>query len=161
MAITKVKRSKFMTFLNVQPGSTAKYALIGEGVTTGEIGYNAQTEEEIYIHQDSGVTDITAYKPTMPVEATATQGDEVFDFVDKLRMDRAVLGDAITDIVNVWLYQAEQSGSWPAEKQTVAVSIDSFGGEGGKPAKIKYTLNYQGDPVKGKFNPTTKTFEAG
>ena len=104
MAAVKVKRSKLMTFLNVQPSSTAKYALIGDGVTNAEIGYNAQTEEEIYIHQDSGVTDITAYKPTMPVEATATQGDEVFDFVDKLRMDRAVLGDAITDIVNVWLY---------------------------------------------------------
>ena len=72
MAAVKVKRSKLMTFLNVQPSSTAKYALIGDGVTNAEIGYNAQTEEEIYIHQDSGVTDITAYKPTMPVEATAT-----------------------------------------------------------------------------------------
>lgn len=158
MGTVKVKRSKFATFINVTPSASATYQLIGMGVTTGEIGYNAETEEEIYIHQDSGTTDITAYKPTMPVEATAIQGDPVFDFVDKLRIDRAVLGDAVTDIVNVWLYQEEQTGAWAAEKQTVAVSIDSFGGEGGKPAKIKYTLNYQGDPVKGTFNPTTKTF---
>ena len=161
MAVSKVKRSEFMTFMNITPGSSATYHIVGEGVTNAEIGYNAETEEEIYIHQDSGVTDITAYKPTMPVEATAVQGDPVFDFVDKLRINRSVLGDAVTDVVNVWLYQEDQSGAWPAEKQTVAISIDSFGGEGGKPAKIKYTINYQGDPQKGTFNPATKTFTPG
>lgn len=161
MAVSKVKRSKFATFMNITPEATETYELIGEGVTNAEIGYNAETEEEIYIHQDSGVTDITAYKPTMPVEATAIQGDKVFEFVDKLRINRSVLGDAVTDIVNVWLYQTEQTGAWPAEKQKAAISIDSFGGEGGKPAKIKYTINYQGDPIKGTFNPSTKKFTPG
>lgn len=161
MTVQKVKRSKFMTFINITPSEAeATYELLGEGITSGEIAYNPETEEEIYIHQDSGTTDVTGYKPNMPVEGTAMAGDPVYDFIDGLRMNRAILADAKTDIVNVWLYKTEVGGAWPAEKQNVSIAVNTFGGDGGGSAKINYTINYQGDPVKGTFNPTTKAFTA-
>jgi hypothetical protein len=156
----KIKRSDVKHFLNTGTTETPVWSLIGEGVTTGAIEYNPQTVEEIYIHQDSGTTLIESYKPTMPVEATAVAGDAAFDYIDGLRQTRAVLDEAKGEVVNVWLYETETTGTWPAEKQAVNISIESFGGDGGKSAKVNYTLNYVGDPVIGTFNPTTKTFVA-
>ena len=55
MATEKVKRSKLAMFLNTA-GAEAEapvYSLIGEGVTEQTIGYNPQTSDETYIHQDS------------------------------------------------------------------------------------------------------------
>jgi hypothetical protein len=160
MTVTTVKRSDFKTFLNTGTTETPVWSLIGEGITTGSINYNPQSSEEIYIHQDSGTTTIDGYKPTFPVEATAKKGDAAFDFVDAKRKARAVGGDAQAEIVNVWLYETEATGAWPAEKQNVNIQIDEFGGDGGQSAKINYTLNYMGDPVPGTFNPSTLAFVA-
>lgn len=161
MATGKVKRSLFRTFINIGTIVAPDYALLGEGITTGEIQYNPQTLEETYIHEDSGVTEIESYRPTMPIEASCINGDEVFEFVDALRKERAVLEDAKTDIVNVWLYEVATLGEYPAEKQDVSIQIDSFGGAGGETNKINFTINFLGDPVVGTFNPTTAVFSLG
>lgn len=158
MTVSTVKRSQFKAFLNILPSGSASYKLVGDGITTGVINYNPQTLEETYIHQDSGSTEIESYRPNFPIEATAKAGDDVFDFIDDLRQARAVLDDAKTDVVLVYLYEAPVLGEYPAEKQNVSIQIDSFGGDGGASAKINYTINFIGDPVLGTFNPTTLAF---
>lgn len=157
----KVKRSKIAMFMNVAKGaSDPQWALIGDGVTEQTIGYNPSTSEEVYIHQDSGSTDVESYKVSIPTPTTAIKGDEVFEYVDGLRIDRAVLADAETDIVIVYLYKDETSGAYPAEKNRCSIQIDDFGGAGGESAKINYTINLKGNPIKGTFNPATKQFTA-
>ena len=153
-----VKRSQFATFMNVAPESTADYKQIGDGITSAVVNYNPQVLEETYIHQDSGTVEVESYRPNMPIEATAKSGDDVFDFVDALRQARAVLDDAKTDIVMVYLYETPSGSEYPAEKQYVSIQIDSFGGDGGSSTKINYTINFIGDPIYGTFNPTTKAF---
>ena len=155
---SSVKRSNFKTFMNTTPDSTATYSLVGDGITAATVNYNPQTLEETYIHQDSGSVEVESYRPTLPIEAIAKAGDDVFDFVDELRQARAVLDDAKTDVVLVYLYETAVSGEYPAEKQTVSIQIDDFGGDGGGSAKINYTINFIGDPVKGTFNPSTLAF---
>lgn len=162
MAGTTVKRSEFATYVNISSGSVASYALLGDGITAASINYNPQTNEEIYIHETSGTTQVESYKPTMPIDATMKINDDVQDFIDTMRQARAVLGDAETDIVNVWLYETPTgSGSaaqYPAEQQDVSVQFESFGGDAGTGAKTNFTFNFLGDPVIGKFNPTSKEF---
>ena len=155
-----VRRSQFQVFMNVVPSGTADYALIGDGVTSGTINYNPQTLEETYIHQDSGTTEVESYRPQFPVEQTCKKGDDVWDFVEDLRRKRAVLDDAKTDIVLVYLYETAVGGAYPAEKQTVSIAIEDYGGDGGSSNKINYTINFVGDAVQGTFNPTTRTFTA-
>lgn len=153
-----VRRSQFKTFLNTGTAEAPTWSLIGDGVTTASINYNPQTSEEVYIHEDSGTTQIESYKPTMPLEATAKKGDPAFDYVDNLRKTRAVLSAAEGEVVNVWLYETPTDGEYPAERQKVSIQIDEFGGDGGSAAKISYTLNFMGDPIIGTFNPSTLTF---
>lgn len=158
MTATKIKRSEFKTFMNIAPSSTASYKLIGDGVTTGKINYNPKTTDETYIDQDSASISVDSYAPVMPIEATAKNGDDVFEFVDALRKARAVLSAAETNIINVWLYETATLGEYPAEKQSISIQIDDFGGDGGVAAKINYTMNFIGAAVLGTFNPTTKAF---
>jgi hypothetical protein len=157
----KIKRSLFAIFMNTTPSTeTATYALMGQGITSQKVDYGPETSDETYVSEDSGTTDVESYKPKISTQQTAIQGDSVFDFVDGLRQKRAVLGDARTDIVMVNLYGTATTGAYPAEKNTVSIQIDDFGGDGGKSVEINYTVNMVGNPVKGTFNPTTKTFTA-
>ncbi len=157
---TKIKRALVKTFLNTTPSTTATYNLIGDGVLSGQIAYNPKVTEETYIHETNASVSVDSYAPKLPLEMTAKSGDAVFEYIDGLRKARAVLSDAESDIVNVWLYETPSTGEYPAEKQTVAIQIDDFGGDGGDSVKINCTINFVGDPVSGTFNPLTKTFTA-
>jgi len=156
--MAKIKRSQVMTFMNTTPSAAATYSLIGDGVTGGSISYNPQVEEETYIHQDSATITVESYSPKLSLEASAVSGNAVFEFIDALRVARAVLADAQTDIVNVWAYESGGPTAYPAEKQNVSIQIDEFGGEGGSSVKINYTVNFIGDPIPGTFNASTLTF---
>jgi len=134
--------------------------LINSGVTTGAINYNPRTSEEQYIAEDNASVVVEGYAPNMPIEAACVSGDDVFEFVDTLRKARAILDDAETDVVNVWLYETPTGTAYPAEKQEVSIQIDSFGGDGGVAARINYTINYIGDPVVGMFDTANNTFTA-
>lgn len=158
MAGTKVKRSQVQTFLNTTPAASATYKLLGDGVVSGKINYNPKTSEETYVHEDTATIAVESYAPTLPVEMTAMNGDDVFEFIDNLRKTRAVLGDAETDIVNVWMYETGGPTAYPAEKQDVSIQIDDFGGDGGQAAKINFTINFVGTPVAGTFNASTSAF---
>lgn len=160
---TKIKRSEIKTFIDTVPSGGLgfeTYNLLADGVTTGKINYNPKTTEETYINADSATISLESYAPTMPVEATAKSGDPVFEFIDALRVARAVLGDAETTIVNVWLYETPTGTAYPAEQQAVSIQIDDFGGDGGQATKINFTINFLGDPVVGTFDTANSSFTA-
>lgn len=154
----KIKRSQLAIFLNTGTKVAPVWNLIGEGVTEQTINYNPQTSEEIYVHQDSGNTNVESYKPNIPTPMTAIKGDPVFDYVDAIRKGRKVLADAESDVCIVYLYETATAGAYPAEKNACSIQVDDFGGPGGESAKINFTINLNGDPEDGTFNPTTKTF---
>lgn len=160
--MAKVKRSLVQHWLNTGTLLSPVWSQIGEGVTTGKITYNPKTADETYIHEDSATITMESYAPNMPIEATAIEGDAIFEFVDNIRKTRAVLSAAETEVVNVWAYKTPAGGYYRAEKQSVSIQIDDFGGEGGAATKINFTLNYIGDPVVGIFKTAaTATWEAG
>ena len=158
MALSKVKRSQIATYLNTSTTTGAVYSLVGLGVTTGKIEMGPKVTEETYIHQDTSTTSIDSYSPNMKMEMTAVTTDAVYVYVDNLMRTRATLAAAETDIVTAYYYQSSTTGGYPADRQAVAIQIDDFGGDGGQPAKINYTINYVGDPIPGTFNTGTSAF---
>jgi hypothetical protein len=160
MASTTVKRSQFATFLNTGTDAAPVWSLIGDGVTSAKVNYNPQTIEEVYIHQDSGSTEVESYKPTLPLEMKCKKGDPAWDALDALRKSRAILDEAQKEICMVYLYETAVAGAYPAERQSVSVQVDDFGGDGGTANVLNVTLNFRGDAAQGTFDPTTKTFTA-
>ena len=67
-------------------------------------------------------------------------------YLEGLRTDRAVQGDAETQILEVDLSAASPH---PAELNNAVVAIDTFTVEGGKPQQLSVTIDYNGDPTKG------------
>ena len=153
----KIKRSLVQTFIDTVP-DTENYELLGEGVVSGQVNYNPKVLEETYVSEDTANISVESYAPTMPIEMTCVAGDAVFEFIDALRKTRAILGDAETTIVNVWMYEAGGPSAYPAEQQTVSIQVDDFGGEGGEATKLNFTINYIDDPVTGTFDAATKAF---
>jgi hypothetical protein len=132
-------------------------------VVTGRLGYDPKITNETYIDEDNASITIDGYAPTFPIDMVARVNDPpaVFEFIDSLRKSRAILEDAETEICNVLLYQTPAGGYYYAEKQAVSIQVEDFGGEGGSPARINYTINFLGDPVSGIFKPAAPaTFEA-
>ena len=156
--MAKIKRSEFATYINTTPASTATYVLLGEGITDAGISYNPDILDEVYIHEDNATKEVQSYAPEMGLDMSADVDDDAFVYLDGLRIARATLGAAETDIVNVWLYETPSGDSYAAEKQDVSVSFEDFGGEGGTAAKLTCTLNYRGDPVDGDFDVVLKAF---
>lgn len=165
--MAKIKRSELKHFLNITPESphvlgsaSATYALLGDGVTDSEVDYNGENTEETYIADDNATITVDSFAPTFPVKMTAMRGDDAFIFIDQLRLDRAVLGDAETDMVEVRIYESGGPTAYPAEQQKVAIAIDDLGDEGGAPVKLNFVVAYIGEPVPGTFNASSKVFTA-
>jgi hypothetical protein len=157
----KIKRSQFRTFINTGTALVSNYKLMGDGVTDASIDYNPSLTTEQYITEDSSTTSLDSYAPSMPIDATAKLGDEVFAYVDAMRKDRAIQAAANTDIINVWLYEIAldlYDTIFPAEQQNVTIAINNFGGAANVGNKINYTLHYQGDPVVGTFDIVSRVF---
>lgn len=160
MTTPKIRRSKFKSYLNTGTAMSPTWSLIGDGVTTGKVNMNPKTTEENYIHEETASMSLDSYAPNMPIKQTAKEGDPVFEMAFDLYQERSILGDAEKELIHVYLFQTPADGWYPAEKQSVAISIDDVGGDGGKPVEINYTLNYNGDGTPGWFNPVTAAFVA-
>jgi hypothetical protein len=151
--MSKIKRSLIKTFLRTGSVGTPAWKLIGDGVTSAKINMNPKTLEETYITEDNANISVESYAPNLPIEMTAIHDDPAFVYLDVLRKARSVMESTETDIVNVWLYNASAGGWYPAEKQSVSIQTDDFGGDAGSAAKLNYTINFMGDPELGIFKP--------
>lgn len=151
MAIEKIKRSLFASFMDTKTGSdTTAWARFGKGVTSQTITYNPESTSEQYIDEDSATTSIDSYAPTMNGAMTAYKGEPIFEYVDGLRKKRAVGADAETDVLLVYIYDKSETGNtYAAEKQHVSVQIDDFAGDAGGGLPVNFTVNFMGDSEQG------------
>lgn len=156
--MAKIKRSLVKSFLNTNTVLSPTWSLISEGVSSATVNMNPNVLTETYIGNDNATITVESYAPTMPVEASAIAGDAVYAWIDALRKGRDVLTDAETEVVNVWLYETPALGIYYAEKVSVSVQCDSFGGDAGTAAKLPYTINYLTAPVVGGFDPSGLVF---
>ena len=157
-----IKRSKIAEFINVGTKETQKWARIGHGVAENTISYNANVVTETFIHQDNASNSVDSYAPQIPVTQYAYKGDEVFDYVDKLRKNRATGTECETQLLIVYVYDTEDNTSYGAELNDIAIQVDSYGGAGGERAQIAYNILFNGDPTQGTatLKDGTPTFTA-
>lgn len=161
--VKAIKRSKFAEFLNTTPGSsTPTWSRIGKGVSENTISYNANVVTETFIHEDSASNSVDSYAPQIPVTQYAYKGDPVFDFVDGLRKKRATGTDCETQLLMVYVYDTADDTSYVAERNEVAIQVDTYGGTGGERNQIGYNILFNGDPTTGTATITsgTPTFTA-
>lgn len=159
--LRKINRDEWQDFLDINPsGETPSWKIIGVGITDKSTDYNAEKTEEKWIIERTKRTAIDSYGPSSGVEQTAYKGDEVFEFIDNIRYRMLTGTDAQTHLLEVDKYSVTNEESTPtyrARMWDVAIEINSNGGE---TAKIKYNIDYSGDPTFGTvtFNKGVPTF---
>lgn len=149
MAMEKIKRSLFATFINTTPGDgEATWAKMGKGITSQSVSYNPKVTTEQYIDEDNATSSVDSYAPSLDGTQTCYKGDPVFTYIDGLRQDRAVGAELETEVLFVYLYDGAEN-AYKAEKNKCVIQIGEFGGEGGGNVQLTYTIGLNGDPEKG------------
>ena len=145
----KIRSSLARRFLNIGTVDTPVWALLNKGIPEMSTAYNPETTSETYIAEDNASNSVDSYAPNAAITQTAFADDDVFDFVDNLRITRAIQEDAKAEILDVFLYREENATTYVAEKNAVTIQIDNFDVTGGAPASIAYTILFDGDPISG------------
>ena len=137
-SIEKVKRSQFLTFLDVSATTTPSWKVLGIGITDYGIDYNPQVDTEKWIIEDNARNDHTSNEKQSSVTQKIYKGDPCFEFVEKAR-DQLNYKSKVLD-VDRW----NGTGStYPAKLSNVIITVNTWMGE---EATIEYDMYYDGDP---------------
>ena len=161
--VEKIKRSLFATFINTTPGQTTEtWARMGKGITSQKISYNPNVTTEQYIDEDNAYSSVDSYAPALDGTQTCYKGEPVFEYIDRLRKNRAVGGDLETQVLFVYLYDGT-ADSYKAEKNNCVIQLGEYGGDGGGNVQMTYTVGLNGDPEVGtaKIASGNVTFTKG
>lgn len=155
--IKKIKRSELAHFLNTGTSQAPTWSRFGKGVTSQSVSMNPTVNTEQYIDEDSATASIEAYAPVINTPQTAFRGEPVFEYILNKYRTRAIGADAEGEILEVHLFEGDNTSGYWAQKQKVVISITDWGGEAGNPVSVTYDLNYVGDPEIGTVKITDKT----
>ena len=156
-----IKRSQLAEYLNVSGVLDApQWERIGFGVESKNTDFAPEVEEMQYIHEDSATSNVKSYAMTSEFDIKAAKGSPVFEYLDKLRIKRAIYADADTQVLEVRLYEPVdgEDGVFNATMQNVAVAASSIGDAAEDPLTLSASIHGKGDPVEGTFDYNSKTF---
>ena len=157
--MAKIERKYMAHFINAAKDGAAVYERLGQDLEEFSPEMSAQVETKKNILGESSVL-ISGYEKTAAVEPFYAQaGSQLFERLQAIIDGDLVLDDLKADVVDVKLWDATESGAYPAVKEAVYIEVTSYGGDT-TGYQIPFTIHYTGEKVKGTFNVSTKTFTA-
>lgn len=139
----KMKRSEFVTYLDVAPkAEEADYKILGVGISDYAISFNPSVDSEKWIIEDTTRHIHNSNEKQGSVSQSIYKDDPCYVFVkeglDKLNYK--------THILDIDMSKQVSDGTYAAKLSEGLISITSYMGEN---ATIEYDLYYDGDPVEG------------
>lgn len=158
--MAKIERKYLAHFINAaKPGEEAAYERLGSDLEEFSPEMSAQVETKKNILGESSIL-ISGYEKTASVEPFYAQtGSALFARLQEIIDGDLALDELKADVVDVKLWDAAETGAYPAIKETVYIEITSYGGDT-TGYQIPFTIHYTGEKVKGTFNVSTKAFTA-
>lgn len=80
MALTRLKKHKFIPYINTGTHDAPAWARIGKS-TIFDLTLNANIVTSDFIEDEMPTDDVTYYKPTLPQELQTNAGDASFDYI--------------------------------------------------------------------------------
>ena len=158
--MAKIERKYMAHFLNAsfgQAAGTASYERLGQDLEEYSAEMNAQVDTTNNILGQTSVV-IDSYQKQGEVSPYyAEEGDPLFEKLQEIIDGDLLLDDLKTDIVEVHLWETEQSGAFPAVKEECYIEITSYGGDT-TGYQIPFNVHYTGVKTRGSFDPAAKKF---
>ena len=158
--MAKIERKYMAHFINgAKTGEEAVYERLGQDLEEFAPEMSAQVETKKNILGESSIL-ISGYEKTAAVEPFYAQsGSALFDRLQEIIDGDLVLDELKADVVDVKLWEEDETGAYPAVKEAVYIEVTSYGGDT-TGYQIPFTLHYTGKKTKGSFDPATRTFTA-
>ena len=153
--MAKVKAQQYVRVLEVGEG---KFYTLGLGIEemSTEMNANVETTQDILGNAE---IKIGGYAPTSTVSPyTVDTDDDIHDFLQSIIDEEKTLDDLKVGVIDVKLYEAAVGEAYPAVRQEAIVEISSYTRSASSGYVIDFNLHFKGNPKKGNFNPTTKTW---
>ena len=156
--MAKIERKFMAHFINADTtGSSPEYVRLGQDLEEYSPEMSAEVETKKNILGESSIL-ISGYEKTGDVEPYyAEQGDPLFERLQAIIDENKALDDLKTDVIEVKLWETEQSGKYPAVKEEAYIEVTSYGGDT-TGYQIPFNVHYTGGKTAGTFNVSTKTF---
>ena len=139
------KKSQTKLFLDMSATSTPDWVRIGKSVVF-DLAMNAQTESFDYIRDDMPTEILDYYKPELPVEHIAAEGDPGFDALWGMYESLAVGSDAIKCALIVFPKAGDITGTFRAWQMDATVVFTNLTTT---EKKLKLNLYFGGTVVHG------------
>ena len=156
--MAKIERKYLAHYINAAAlkGMSPEYERLGKDLEEYSPELSAQVDVKKNILGETSVV-ISGYEKTGAVESYyADSGTALFGRLQDIIDNNRVLDDVKTDVVEVKLWEPDESGAYPATKEEVYIEVTSYGGDT-TGYQIPFTLHYTGNKQAGSFNVSTKT----
>ena len=157
----KIERKYLAHYINAAAleAEKAEYERLGKDLEEYSPELAAQVDVKKNILGETSIV-LSSYEKTGAVESYyADSGSKLFARLQDIIDRTLVLDDVKTDIVEVKMWEPDESGAYPATREEVYLEVTSYGGDT-TGYQIPFTLHYTGVKQKGSFNVSTKTFTA-
>ena len=156
----KIERKYLAHYINTATDSEATYERLGKDLEEFSPELSAQVDTKKNILGETSIL-ISSYEKTASVEPYyAETGSGLFDRLQTIIDDGLVLDALKTDVIEVKLWEGQESGTtFPAYREDAYIEVTSYGGDT-TGYQIPFTLHYTGVKVKGTFDVATKKFTA-
>ena len=158
--MAKIERKYLAHFINAAaPTAEPVYERLGKDLEEFSVEMAAQVETKKNILGENSIM-ISGYERTAAVEPCyAEEGTALFERLQEIIDGDLVLDELKAEVVDVKLWETDDTGAYPAVKEVVFLEVTSYGGDT-TGYQIPFTLHYTGEKVKGTFNLSTKAFTA-
>ena len=147
MSLTRLKKHKFIPYINVSDTSTASWARIGKS-TIFDLTLNANLVTSDFIEDEMPTDDVTYYKPTLPQELQTNAGDASFDYIYDMFKSLPTGEDIKKQILIVFAGTGSSCDAWLTESSVILKDLNSVD------EKILFDLNIN------KITAGTVTFDS-
>lgn len=134
MPLTRLKKHKFIPYINVSSTSTPTWARIGKS-TIFDLTLNANIVTSDFIEDEMPTDDVTYYKPTLPQELQTNAGDASFDYIYEMFKTLPTGEDIKKDILIVFAGAESPFDAWLTQSSVILKDLNTVD------EKILFDLN--------------------
>lgn len=157
----KIKRKFMAHFIDASVSGAGEYVRLGKDLEEYNVEMNANVETKNNIWGETTVN-LDSYQPQASADPYyAEVGDPLFERLQGIIDDRQTLDDLKTTIVEVHLWDEDDSaeGVYVAYREDAIIEVSSYGGDT-TGYQIPFNVHHTGNRTKGLFTLSSKSFTA-
>jgi len=124
MSLTRLKKHKFIPYIDVSSTSTPSWARIGKS-TIFDLTLNANIVTSDFIEDEMPTDDVTYYKPTLPQELQTNAGDASFDYIYEMFKSLPTGEDIKKEILICFAGASSPVDAWLTNSSVILKDLNS------------------------------------